>query len=409
MEKIKQDKIVIFGAGKIGRSFIGQLFSRGGYEVVFVDVFKPVIDELNRRKCYHVIIKSEQDEILEITNVRGVHAYDLPGVSYEIATANLIAVSVGLQGLHGIFPLLAKGILERFGRDNQWALDIIIAENMRNADGFFRKKLGKLLPEDYPISKLIGLVETSIGKMVPIMTKKDMEEDILQVFAEPYNMLILDKKAFKNPIPQISGLSPKDNMKAWVDRKLFIHNLGHAATAYLGYLYNPRFVYLYEVLAISEVYELVKETMKESANILKRKYPEEFSDEDLENHIYDLLFRFQNKALGDTIYRVGCDLIRKLGPEDRLAGAIKVAIDYELPYSRILYSLICGFHFRACDEHGKMLAEDIEFVKMYKKGVDTVLRTICDFDPIQNFRLFNDAFVIDRELSIHQSFDRALG
>ena len=44
------NKLVLFGAGKIGRSFIGQLFSRGGYEVVFIDVFKPVIDELNLRR-----------------------------------------------------------------------------------------------------------------------------------------------------------------------------------------------------------------------------------------------------------------------------------------------------------------------------------------------------------------------
>ena len=30
------EKIVIFGAGKIGRSFIGQLFSRSGYEVILI-------------------------------------------------------------------------------------------------------------------------------------------------------------------------------------------------------------------------------------------------------------------------------------------------------------------------------------------------------------------------------------
>ncbi|NJK84846.1 MAG: hypothetical protein HC906_01560 [Bacteroidales bacterium] len=85
----------------------------------------------------------------------------------------------------------------------------------------------------------MGLVETSIGKMVPIMTSKDIEEDLLQVFAEPYNTLILDKNGFKNPIPDIRGLAPKVNMKAWVDRKSFIHNLGHAVAAYIGKLFCP--------------------------------------------------------------------------------------------------------------------------------------------------------------------------
>ena len=56
------------------------------------------------------------------------------------------------------------------------------------------------MPQDYPFNELVGLVETSIGKMVPIMSQKDLEEDPLQVFAETYNTLIVSKRGFKNPI-----------------------------------------------------------------------------------------------------------------------------------------------------------------------------------------------------------------
>ncbi|MDP3443858.1 MAG: mannitol-1-phosphate 5-dehydrogenase, partial [Ignavibacteria bacterium] len=171
MKALKQDKIVIFGAGKIGRSFIGQLFGCGGYEVVFIDVYKQIIDELNVRRNYNVIIKSEKEEIINITSVRGVFADDGPSVAFEIATARLVAVSVGLHGLNKIFPLLANGLLERYAIDDGLALDIIIAENMRNSDTFFREELMKLVPPDYPFERLVGLVETSIGKMVPIMQK----------------------------------------------------------------------------------------------------------------------------------------------------------------------------------------------------------------------------------------------
>ena len=75
----------------------------------------------------------------------------------------------------------------------------------------------------------MGLVETSIGKMVPIMKTEDLEEDPLLVYAEPYNTLILDRKGFLGDIPHIEEFALKDNIKAWVDRKAFIHNLGHAA------------------------------------------------------------------------------------------------------------------------------------------------------------------------------------
>lgn len=374
-------KLVLFGAGKIGRSFIGQLFSRGGYEVVFIDIYKQVIDALNEKQFYNVIIKSDTDTTLKIRNVRGVWAEDKQAVINEIASADLLAVSIGQNGLPMVMPLIAAGLLKRFESLENTALDIIIAENLRNAANYFFDKLSKLLPRNYPIRDLVGLVETSIGKMVPIMLKKDIEEDLLQVFAEPYNNLILDELAFKNPIPKIDGLSPKKNMKAWVDRKLFVHNLGHAATAYFGYSYNPDFVYLYEALEVPEIIYKVKETMLQSADLLLVKYPDEFTRNALVEHIDDLLARFQNKALGDTIFRVGSDLLRKLSKDDRLVGAINLAIELDMPYDKIQEALFCAFQFRAKDENGLMLPADLKFIEIYNSGVEEVLATICGLNP----------------------------
>jgi mannitol-1-phosphate 5-dehydrogenase len=398
MSFIKDKKLVIFGAGKIGRSFIGQLFSRGGYEVVFIDVYKPVIDELNKRRSYNVIVKSDKEEILHIKDVRGVYSGDEKNVIEEIATAGIAAVSVGLNAIPKIIPILVKGLMERFRRDNNSALDIVLAENLRDAADFFRISLKEVLPSDYPLKELVGLVETSIGKMVPIMRKKDLEEDPLQVFAEPYNTLILDKKAFKNPIPEIEGLAPKENMKAWVDRKLFIHNLGHATAAYLGYLYDPEFIFLYEALNIPEIYQEVRETMLQAADILLEKYPDEFTAEALTLHIDDLLVRFKNVHLGDTIFRVGCDLTRKLSAQDRLAGAIHLAIEMNLPYEKILCALVCGCRFKAKDEEGNMLKEDIEFNRKYGKRIKPILKEVCGFDDTLNRNLFEEADKISKRL-----------
>jgi mannitol-1-phosphate 5-dehydrogenase len=384
-------KLVLFGAGKIGRSFVGQLFSRGGYEVVFVDIYQPVIEELNRRNNYNVVIKGDVNEVLNIKNVRGVLADDYQKVINEVAGADILAVSVGIGGLSTAIPLIAKGLIWRYQKDPENPLDIILAENLRNASEYLEGELKKYLPSWYPLEKLVGLVETSIGKMVPIMRKKDLEEDVLQVFAEPYNTLILDKLAFRNPIPEIEGLAPKEHMKPWVDRKLFIHNLGHAAAAYLGFLHNPDFVYIYEVLEVPALKSSVREVMLQSANLLLAKYPEEFTLEAITNHIDDLLFRFQNKALGDTIFRVGCDLKRKLGPDDRLVGAIRMAMELNLPYDKILHVLICGCHFRAKDENGNMFSEDEEFAKDFKMGLSAILKSICNFDEILDKQFFKEA------------------
>lgn len=393
------NKLVLFGAGKIGRSFIAQLFSRSGFEVVFIDVFKPVIDELNIRHSYRVVVKDDIESIIMVKNVRGVFGGDEEMVIREISTARILAVSVGLHGLMSVMPLIAKGLLARYEVTDATPLDIIIAENLRNAAEFMHEGLEKHLPEGYPLDERVGLIETSIGKMVPIMLKKEMEEDILQVFAEPYNTLILDKRAFKNPIPEIEGLAPKENMKAWVDRKLFIHNLGHATTAYLGYLSYPESTFLYEVLSDQTIKEKVRQTMLEAAAILLAKYPDEFTMEALTEHTDDLIRRFQNKALGDTIFRVGCDLKRKLSAEDRMTGAIHLARKLNLPYDLILYGLVAGFHFRATDESGNLLPADVEFAAIFAKGIKEVMTIVCGFDEKKDMEVIEKAIELDKTLN----------
>lgn len=381
-------KLIQFGAGKIGRSFIAQLFSRGGYDVVFVDVFKQVIDALNEKREYKVVIKrNEGDELMIIKNVCGVLASDKNKVVDEIVSSDIIAVSVGQHGLPSIMPLIAEALTIRFKNNPQQALDIIIAENLRNASEYFRNELYKHLPTNYPLDSLVGLVETSIGKMVPIMRKKDLEEDTLQVFAEAYNSLVLDKKAFRNTIPTIDGLAPKENMKAWVDRKLFIHNLGHAATAYLGYLKNPKHIFIWEVLADKNLRNDVRDTMLQSGQILMKLYPGEFTQHHIEEHTDDLLNRFENKALGDTVFRVGCDLPRKLSAEDRLAGAARAGISLGLPVNLIVQSYVAGLKFRAHDEEGKMHPADVIFAKSLENALFETLAHTCGLD-VQKDSLF---------------------
>ena len=388
-------KLVLFGAGKIGRSFIAQLFSNAGYETVFIDIDQILIDLINQRKEYHVVIKDKHEERITVKNVRAIHFSETGKIIKEIATASIAATSVGQKGLPSLFPLLAKGLQLRFQKTNQ-PLDIIIAENIRNADQLFQQQLKKHLPENYPFEKLVGLIESSIGKMVPIMTAGDLQEDPLQIFAEAYNALPVDAKAFRNPVPQVNGLAPKKNMKAWVDRKSFIHNLGHAAAAYFGYLKKPDEKLLWKVLEDQSVFQNTRETMLQSATILCQKYPDEFTFEDLENHTDDLLERFQNRALGDTVFRVGCDLYRKLSKNDRLAGAVYLALEKNLPCDKILEALVAGFHFRAADETGKMFPSDKQFAdEMHKNNFSSFFQQVTGLSDPQTVK---EAVFVNRRI-----------
>jgi mannitol-1-phosphate 5-dehydrogenase len=374
---VNSNQIVIFGAGKIGRSFIGQLFGCSGYEVVFIDVDPVIIAGLNEKGSYRVVIKSDKDMEILVPNVRAISALEREKVVEAVSSAGILAVSVGKNVLARIVPVIASALEKRHVNDPETPLDIILAENMRSAADFVREELMKNLPSEFPVETLVGLVETSIGKMVPIIPQAELEKDPLVVFAEAYNTLILDAKGFKSPIPQIKGLAPKSNIKAWVDRKAFIHNLGHATAAYYGYALHPDAVYLYEVLEDPKVLHFTREVMLQSADILRAAYPDDFTPADLEVHIDDLVSRFRNKALKDTIFRVGCDLYRKLGPEDRLMAPINAAIKLHKPFDLILKVVEAAISFRATDEYGDHFPSDRLFFKESEKGVQYILDTIC--------------------------------
>jgi mannitol-1-phosphate/altronate dehydrogenase len=406
-EQINADPaIIIFGAGKIGRSFIGQLFGKAAYKIVFVDMDESLVHELNSRGSYPVIIKSPGgEERVVIDNVIAIHAMDRDAIIQAISNASIMTISVGKAALPAVAVTVAAGLLKREEKQAGQRIDIILAENMRSVDHFFREKLREILPVSYPLNEQVGLVETSIGKMVPIMTSRDLEADPLQVFAEPYNTLILDKKGFKGVIPLIKEFALKENMKAWVDRKAFIHNLGHATAAYIGYLHYPEVIYLYEVLADSKIYAFTLRVMEQSAKILRKVYPDEFTSSNLSLHIKDLLTRFQNRNLGDTIYRVGCDLHRKLGKDDRFMGIIRLAGKKDLPCNMILEALSMGLLFKAGDEQGKLYPGDKLFHEKWSQDRELVLQEVCSLHQERDKALIKQ---INENLSKFASKNRRL-
>jgi len=379
--KIYMPTLLQFGAGNIGRSFVAQLFSAAGYEIVFVDVVDDLVAELNSRGHYRVIIKDEPGTVLEVKRVRAIHGKKLAAVAEALAEADVAATAVGPNALPFLYLGIARGLQLRYERHGLRPIDLILAENLRNAARIVHEGLQQQLPPGFPLDEMAGLVETSIGKMVPIMTDGQKAEDPLWVFAEAYNTLILDELAFRNLIPAVPGLSPKRNMAAYVDRKLFIHNLGHAAVAYLGYLNDPSLAYIWQAVAVPTVREAAESAMWESARSLIAAYPEEFDEENQRAHIDDLLRRFGNRALGDTVYRVGRDLPRKLSREDRIIGAMLFDSEQGVSSAATARVAAAAMEFRGRDELGRFSPPDIKFIEeFYPRGMSAIFSEVCGLD-----------------------------
>jgi mannitol-1-phosphate 5-dehydrogenase len=372
---------VQFGAGNIGRSFVGQLFARAGYEVVFVDVVPEVVEALNRERRYRVEIRDRNPQTIWVEGVRAVDGRDAQAVIAELKACRLCATSVGPKALPHLFGNLARALQERVATGAP-PLDMILAENLRDAANLVREGLRPLLPEGFPLHESLGLVETSIGKMVPIMPEEVRRQDPLLVYAEAYNTLICDRLGFRNPVPDVPGLDARENMVAYVDRKSFIHNFGHALCAYFAHLEAPELVTTWEAVEHRTLGPAIRAGMWESARALAAEYPSEFTEQALGEHIEDLLGRFANRALGDTLYRVGRDVARKLSREDRVIGPLLLQAKHGAPGTMTALCAAAGMRFAARDEHGQPFAPDAELVaRLRKEGPEPLLREVCGLDP----------------------------
>lgn len=340
----------MYGGGNIGRGFIGALLSGAGYEVTFIDVAEPVVRELQERRCYPLrFVSNDGNEDVWVRNVTAVNGNDVQATSDAIANCDIMATAVGARILKFIVPNIVEGLRKRWSAGGG-PLNIIICENLNDANKVVEGMIKELLTpaEISRFDESVGLVEASIGRMVPVQTDEMKDGEPLRVCVERYGILPVDKAAFKGTIPDIKGMVPFEPFDFYVKRKLFIHNMGHATTAYLGGLIGLD--YIYEAIEDPDIFAITSNAMKESALALSRHYG--VALEELQLHIDNLLERFTNAALKDTCARVGGDPGRKLSPADRLIGAATLALEEGITPLWIPLGAAAGVK-RYLDEAGK--------------------------------------------------------
>jgi mannitol-1-phosphate 5-dehydrogenase len=366
-------KFIMYGAGNIGRGFIGQSFSLAGYKVGFVDINMAVIDKLNADKCYPVnVVSNDGNTEIMVENVYGINGSDIELVSNEIASCTLMATAIGVNVLKFIAKPIALGI-EKRSKLTDKPLNIIICENLIGADEYLKGLIKAQLPEyEKEIDKNVGFVEASIGRMVPALPEDKKQGNFLRVAVEPYNILPVDKDSFKGEIPKLDNLYPFSPFNLFIQRKLFMHNMSHATCAYLGYLKG--YEYIFEAVNDYEIRYLAYRALMQSALALSIENKVDIKV--LSEHAENLLYRFQNTALGDTIARVGKDTIRKLSENDRLIGALKLCEKHNVSCDTLCVAIACAMFFNVSDDERSV--ELYNFAKEF--GVKETLKKYSNYE-----------------------------
>jgi mannitol-1-phosphate 5-dehydrogenase len=368
-------KCVQFGAGNIGRGFLAQLCTQSGYEIVFVDVVDEVVEMLDEKGQYTLKLIGERDEDLTIRPVRAVSGRDVEAVAKEITDAEIISTAVGNAALPAVAKTISAGLERRWQEGNDNPINIIICENLHDAPKLLHGWLQDALSEKVKplLKERVGLVMTVIARMVPVVTEEMKHEDPLIVFAEPYPLLPVDGEGFVGDPPKIRHMIPCSNFSAFVDRKLYVHNGLHAMASYWGYLEGLE--YTWQAVESSGIRERLERAGAEISAALQAEHG--FDPVHLAEHVNDLLRRFANRRLGDTIARVGKDPIRKLGYDDRLVGGARLILKHGGDISLHVDAIRDAFRFIP---PGDPSAEKLQ--KMLKEhGVEYVLQNICGLPP----------------------------
>ncbi|MCC8165902.1 MAG: hypothetical protein LIQ31_07080, partial [Planctomycetes bacterium] len=291
----------------------------------------------------------------------------------------LLVVAAALAGLFGMMAAALAG------RDAP--LPIMLCENLHNAAAIMTGHITAALADAAPPSGGAGpasfhCIEAAISKMVPATPKSVRDEDPLAVWAEAYNTLYLDRDAYPGPPPVVPGVAWRGNFSAYVDRKLLLHNFGHAAAAYTGFLAGKR--YIYECMEDQAVRAVTAGAMYEVARGLAVRHADVFTFDENRAWADDLLRRFHNRSLADPVFRVGRDLRRKLAPGDRCIGALRLLQETGLPADNAVRAVAAALFFAPAGEDG-VFPGDRDIVDAARRdGPDAVLAELSGLDPVRD-------------------------
>lgn len=342
-----------FGAGNIGRGFIGPLLIESGYHVVFVDIDSDIIDTLNERNCYHVHIIGNGSP-KHVSSFSGMlsHSDDVIHAFADPAT-RIVTTAVGVSVLGRLGSTIARGLQARRQADSG-SLSVIACENMVGQTAeLFRCVSQHLPPEDKLwVDQHIGFANCSVDRIVP---PSEPSRKSLDVRVEEFHEWIVDETALRTSIePKVDGMKLTRDLDAYVERKLFTLNCAHAISAYLGCIKQHRTVD--QAIQDPQIHIVVRGAMDEAGAALIKKH--NFEDAAHAEYINSILKRIADPNLADHVERVGRQPLRKLGAADRLLGPANLAKAYGLPVDNLMRGIAAVFLYDVKEDEQSVELQD---------------------------------------------------
>jgi mannitol-1-phosphate 5-dehydrogenase len=354
---------VHFGAGNIGRGFIGLLLNHSDYFVHFVDVNDALIDALKSRQSYTVELIDDNSERVVVNNVSGINSkFELDLLKKALVDADLITTAVGVTILPIIAKSLVSAIEQRANDKVESYLNIIACENTIEGSTKLKNALLPLLSEyalEY-VEKWVGFPDSAVDRIVP----NQKNDDILWVKVEPFYEWVIDQTKIKGEL-NIEGVHFTYTLEAYIERKLFTVNTGHTTAAYAGFIKG--YPTIKDAMQDDSIVRLVEKVLSETGAMLVKKHG--FDDTKQKEYIVKTIKRFKNPSIIDEVTRVGRSPLRKLHKGDRFIKPMLECETLGLSYDGLIESVHNALKFDCVDDE-----ESVKLQSMLKeKGLETTL------------------------------------
>ncbi|KAF2098879.1 mannitol-1-phosphate 5-dehydrogenase [Rhizodiscina lignyota] len=368
-----EKRAVHFGGGNIGRGFVAEFLHNSGYYVTFVDVMDPLIEQLQSTPSYTVTeIGEEGRREFKIDHYQAINSkYEEAKVIEEIAKADTVTCAVGPNILKFIGPVIAKGIE---ARKLDYPLAVIACENMIGGTDKLKEFIDAKLSDDTKanLKKYARFANSAIDRIVP----QQPPNSGLNVLIERFFEWCVDATPFKDVgTPSIKGVHFVDDLHPYIERKLFTVNTSHATAAY--YAHNRHIPFIHEAMANQEIHDIVRDCIRETANLIVKKY-DHVSTEEQSEYVEAIVKRISNHELKDNVERVGRAPLRKLGRKERFIGPASQLAEMGEKCDCLVAATEMAFRFQNVEGD----EESTELAKIMKENdAKSVVEKVCGLEP----------------------------
>jgi len=340
--------IIIWGAGRIGRGFVADIFNNPDWHTVFVDKDAELVNALNAKKRY-TIANAMSTGIIEKTIENGfeaVHTSEAERLEQLFLEKDLLLdIALHEPVLPEAAGMIAPLIINRAAKGDL-PMDIMMNVNMKNPDARFaalmRERLsGNALEYFNNRVGITGIFAMCISPVAPIWLR---EKDALALWNNGYHEQAISVKPLKCPAPVLPRLRLTEDIDREETRKLYTLNMAHALLCYRGLKLGLKTSFE----AAKALENELKGALDEASAGLIKEFG--FGTEEMDAWKQVIISLLMNPYIEDGLQRLGADSRRKLGATDRLAGPARLCLKTGRTPVYIGRAIADGFDYENPDE-----------------------------------------------------------